>query len=83
MKEVNLILFIVTGYHSLLHRMLLLSYLGRGTTMSGLLHRASRDGSQAETFHARCDNKGTLAIVSVGKTHMFGGCNHVSCRYSM
>ena len=39
-----------------------------------LLYRATRDGFQAASFHARCDNKpATLTIIRTTKGYIFGG----------
>jgi hypothetical protein len=39
-----------------------------------LLWAGTRDGFQAETFHAKCDNKGpTLTVIQSGERQLFGG----------
>ena len=55
------------------HRSVLKSWLPSLEGKWRLLFRASQDGSAAETFHIKCDNKGpTVTIVKSGN-NIFGG----------
>lgn len=46
---------------------------GRNVTLQ-LLYRGSRDGSQAQSFHSRCDSSsGTITIVKTVGGYIFGG----------
>ena len=38
-----------------------------------LLYRASRDGSSAESFHSKCDNKGPTVTIVNSVNNIFGG----------
>jgi len=51
-----------------------------------LFFRASRDGYDASSFHAKCDNKGpTIVVIKSGSGNIFGGYNsqhwHTSSSY--
>ena len=44
-----------------------------------LIYRATRDGFQADSFHARCDYRpSTLTIIKTTKGHVFGGYTSVA-----
>ena len=50
-----------------------------GNVQFTLLWQGSRDGFRAETFHAKCDNKGpTLTVLQGGEGHVFGAFTSVS-----
>jgi len=53
---------------------LVVSWLGNRKFTSELLFRKSRDGSEPNDFHNRCDNKGnTIIFIETTKGYKFGG----------
>ena len=60
------------------HRSVLKDWLPSLEGKWRLLFRASQDGSAAETFHSKCDNKGPTVTIVKNGNNIFGGFNEQS-----
>ena len=58
---------------SIEHCRVLQSWLPSSRRTWVLLYRASRDGSSAESFHSKCDNKGPTVTIVNSVNNIFGG----------
>ncbi|CAF3999523.1 unnamed protein product [Rotaria sp. Silwood1] len=56
------------------HKKKLNEFYGKNNQRWELIYKASRDGFDANTFHSRCNNKGsTMTIIQSNNNYLFGG----------
>lgn len=61
------------------HKIKLNEFYGKINQRWELIYKASRDGFEANAFHAHCDNKGpTITIIQSNKAYLFGGYTSIS-----